>query len=85
MELAEIRKKIDELDHRMLDILAERLALAPQISEYKKQKGMATEQPKREKELIQDRAEYLAAKGIQDKQFTEELFRAVMKKSKELQ
>ena len=40
MELSDIRKQIDLVDDRLLDLFLERMALSEAVAEYKNQKGL---------------------------------------------
>ena len=52
MNIDDIRKEIDRLDTELLKIFNERAALALQIGEIKKQKGLAVYDPDREKRIF---------------------------------
>src|SRR5256885_10744069 len=52
MTLAEIRKKIDELDARLIKILNERADLVHEVGQLKKRDGMAIYAPEREEQLL---------------------------------
>ncbi|MCK9597245.1 chorismate mutase [Candidatus Pacearchaeota archaeon] len=53
--LDELREKIDSLDKKLLSVLAERMALIPQVAQYKKIKNIPRFQPDREKMVIESR------------------------------
>jgi chorismate mutase len=55
MTLEEIREKIDRLDTKMLEILAERMSLIQPVAEYKKKNNIPRYQPEREKEIMDSR------------------------------
>lgn len=48
------RKKIDELDRRLVELLNERARYADEIGKIKEQLGMEAYSPKREKEVIEN-------------------------------
>jgi len=52
LNIDDIRKEIDRLDTELLKIFNERAALALQIGEIKKQKGLAVYDPDREKRIF---------------------------------
>lgn len=85
MDLEELRQKIDEIDHKILELLAERLKLSPKIAALKREQGLSIEPPDREEELYHERQQYLASLGITDEEIIRQLFSTIMKKSKELQ
>lgn len=62
--LEKVRGKLDDLDTRLVDLIAERLALIPHVAECKKENGIARYQPEREKALIEDRRQRAQKKGI---------------------
>ena len=51
--LEEIRAKIDEVDERMAELFAERIALARKAAEVKRANGLAIEDKQREKEILE--------------------------------
>jgi chorismate mutase len=52
LDIDHIRKEIDRLDNELLRIFNERAALALQIGEIKKQKGLPVYDPDREKRIF---------------------------------
>ena len=42
MDLTEIRSKIDKIDSQLIDLLKERLEVAAEIAEYKRENGKYT-------------------------------------------
>ncbi len=79
MNLDRIRKEIDRVDTRLLNLLNERMALVLEARRYKDQ----AEDPKREKALfglLEERATRLV-----DKAFIGKIFEAIVSKSKALQ
>lgn len=52
MDLGEIRKKIDEIDDKMLDLFIERMNLATNVAKYKAANNMVVFQKDREKFII---------------------------------
>ena len=53
MELPEIRNKLDELDHRLIALLAERMSVIPSVAECKIKHNLPRYQPEREKTMIE--------------------------------
>ena len=51
--LEEIRAKIDDVDERMAELFAERMALARKAAEVKRANGLPIEDPRREKEILE--------------------------------
>lgn len=52
MELTEIRKNIDDIDARMIELFRDRMALCAEVAAYKKQVGKPVRDPARERELL---------------------------------
>jgi len=53
LDIDQIRKEIDRLDSELLRIFNERAALALQIGEIKKEKGLPVYDPAREKRIFE--------------------------------
>ena len=53
MEIADWRKRIDELDEQIVKLLNERAACAIAIGEVKRQNGAAIYEPQRERQVIE--------------------------------
>lgn len=83
IELSEIRKEIDEVDSKLLELFEHRMGLSYKVAEYKRNKGMAVYDPAREKEII----EYLKLK-VKNKENADaisELFTQIMSISRRAQ
>ena len=52
MELSEIRKKIDAVDSRLLDLFLERMRLAEEVAAYKNEKRLPILNRQREREIL---------------------------------
>jgi len=81
-ELKKIRKKIDNIDHKIIDILHERMALLPKIVEAKDKIGQSREDPKREETIMKDRVKH--AHSLRPA-FVEMIFTVIMEESKDVQ
>ncbi len=70
MDIADWRKKIDELDEQIVKLLNERAACAIAIGEIKRQNGAAIYEPQRERHVIEHARKSspgpLAAEQVQD-------------------
>ena len=53
MELEEIRNNLDELDNKLIVILAERMRLIPQVAKYKIENNLKRYQPERESQILE--------------------------------
>ncbi|MGB3827384.1 MAG: bifunctional chorismate mutase/prephenate dehydrogenase [Ornithinimicrobium sp.] len=63
-ELSHLRKKIDDVDQSMLDLLARRLDLVSQVGEVKGRHGLPIYAPERERAMIAAKREMAEAQGV---------------------
>ncbi len=59
-----LRTKIDEIDHKILDLYQQRLETVVQIAQIKVDQGMDAEQPDRLLQIRQDRLNYIESSNI---------------------
>ena len=52
-DLEEIRARIDEVDERMAELLAERITLAREAAEVKRAHGLPADDPQREAQILE--------------------------------
>jgi chorismate mutase/prephenate dehydratase len=52
MNLADLRKKIDEIDKDLIELFGRRMAVSADIARYKKQHGLPVFDPAREREIL---------------------------------
>ena len=52
MELQELRSRIDQIDHQLVDLFGQRMQIAAQIADYKKQHDLPILMPAREREKL---------------------------------
>jgi chorismate mutase len=83
LDIDHIRKEIDRLDNELLRIFNERAALALQIGEIKKQKGLAVYDPDREKRIF-DRMQAANPGPLEDNAIVR-LFERVIDESRRLE
>ena len=57
MNLSDLRVEIDKIDDQMVNLFAQRMNIAAQIADFKKENGMPILVPAREREKLQDVAE----------------------------
>lgn len=81
MEIDFYRKKINNIDSKILKLLKERFEVSKKIGEIKKKKGIKVLDKKREKEIILD----LVEKSSLDKKFIKQLYFIIFKESRRLQ
>ncbi len=80
----ELRREIDELDSKLVDLLANRAKLTEKIGEQKSRTGMPIYVPSREAELIDKRCEEARQKGVSHV-LVEDLLRRIMRESYQTQ
>ncbi len=51
-ELEALRAAIDDVDHRLLELIRQRIALVLQVGDYKRARGLAVYDPARERALL---------------------------------
>ena len=79
-KLSALRKQIDELDHRLIAILAQRMDVAKEIGQVKKDSNVAVLQVGRWDELVKERIEMASGKGLSE-EFTTRFLAAVHQES----
>lgn len=80
-ELDRLRKEVDELDRKLIEIIKERLIISREIGNCKKKNGLKIRDRKREKEIIEDRLE----KSSLDACFVKKLFKLIINESRRVQ
>ena len=68
MDLAEIRKEIDQIDVDLITLLEKRMALVSQVALYKRQTGKAVLDTQREQIILEK-----VANSVQEKQYEDTL------------
>jgi len=82
MDLDEMRKEIDDIDSQLAKLINKRMKLSKDIGEFKKEKGLAVFDAKREEELKNKNIQYV------DECFKKdylEILELILKTSKNLQ
>lgn len=64
--LSDYRRKIDRLDHELLEILSKRMNVSREIGRYKKEHGMQVVQSGRYEDIMQSRVAAARAMGISE-------------------
>ena len=57
MEISDLRKEIDQVDHELVQLFVKRMGLSAQIADYKKAHNLPIYVPTREREILQDVAQ----------------------------
>jgi chorismate mutase len=81
MEIDSYRKKISDIDSKILKLLKERFENSKKIGEIKKKEGMKVLDKKREKEIIF----YLSDMSNLNKKFIKKLYSIIFRESRRLQ
>lgn len=76
-ELQDLRKKVDEIDQKLIDLVSQRLGLAEDIFTKKKKSGKEILDRTREREIIQKTRKNAREKGL-DPDFLESLMRLMI-------
>ncbi len=77
MDLAQIRKKIDDLDKKIVELLNSRTELAREVGKKKIESGKEIYAPERESEVYQ-KLDELNAKGVLPKDALKSIYREIM-------
>lgn len=83
-ELENFRGRIDEIDMRIIELLAERFRLMPEIARYKSLHKIEIAQIEREKSMLSSRVE-LSSRLDVDEDFVRGLFNLIINQSKKIQ
>jgi len=82
--LSRLRKKIDDIDQKIVDLLAERKKIVNSVVADKKARNLPVYHPAREENIISARRDQARQAGI-DPDHVEELFRLIMRQSRLVQ
>ena len=83
-QVARLRSEVDALDLRILEILAERIAVVRELAEHKGALGIPLRDPQRETEMAELHARWAERLGL-PQQLVSDLFSLVLQSSRELQ
>lgn len=75
-DLVDLRHQIDELDDKILEILAKRMRISGEVAQYKKENSMSVLQAGRYDEILTNRSEQGARLGMSS-EFVKEVFEAI--------
>lgn len=79
-DIDELRNKIDEIDGKLIDLLSERVGVAGEILDIKKDTGKEIKDRGREREVIEKASEIAKDKGI-DPDFAKDLMRIIISRT----
>ncbi len=63
MDLLDLRKRIDEIDSKLIPLFIERMGISKEVAEYKVKNGMPVLNEKREKEILDNVKERCGEQG----------------------
>lgn len=75
-DLTDLRHQIDEIDDKILEILAKRMRISREVAQYKKENSMSVLQAGRYDEILTKRSEQGASMGMSP-EFIKEVFEAI--------
>lgn len=79
-----LRTEIDNVDNKIIELLAERMRLSKEIAKVKKQTNLSVVQMNRWNKLLSERMQYSQDKGLSNI-FTKEIFETIHKESVRIQ
>jgi chorismate mutase len=79
-----LRKEIDEIDNKLIELLSERMNVSNKIAQIKKESNISVLQMNRWSKLLFDRMEYAKTAGVSES-FIKEIFELIHKESVKLQ
>ena len=82
--LAALRAQIDDLDHRIIELLSQRMQVVSELSGVKRAEGLRVRDPVRERAVLEDRTQVGAQHGL-SRELIESTFRVIMRASREYQ
>ena len=82
--LDQLRLEIDALDHRLIQLLAERKGISIHIGQYKEEREITVADRKREKDLLDQRAKWATEVGM-NAELVKQVFHRILAESKRIQ
>ena len=83
LDLGEIRKRIDQIDRKLIELIEERLEIVREVALYKKENGMKIFDRKREEEVVNKNLSNVKSEEL--KHYIEGILKDIMDSSKEYQ
>jgi chorismate mutase-like protein len=80
MSLVQLRKEIDRVDKRLVELIVKRLALIPKVAEYKIKHNIPRHVPEREKAILKQKRKLAKGKGI-DPDLIEDVIKRIIEES----
>lgn len=88
MFMEELRKEINEIDRKIIELLAQRFEVSKKVAVFKHSKNIQIYDKAREDELIKKQSELFSKLGYSnsgDFKFIEEFYLTILSRSKEIQ
>ncbi|MBQ9942061.1 MAG: prephenate dehydratase [Christensenellaceae bacterium] len=82
-ELSVLRSEIDSIDRQLIDLFLKRMDVSKEVGDYKRERGMAVYDGRREQQVIAART--ALAEKAEFRPYVEQLIRGIMEYSKEVQ
>lgn len=79
-----LRREIDALDYRLIQLLAERKEISIYIGQYKEEKRITIADRDREKDLLEQRTKWATEGGVNE-ELVKQIFRRIMAESRRIQ
>jgi chorismate mutase / prephenate dehydrogenase len=80
-QIEELRRRIDDIDRQMVNLLAQRRQVVEQVGKVKREYDLPVSHPAREENLISARRAQATTAGL-DPDYVEDLFRTVLRNSR---
>ena len=84
-DIEKLRKKIDEIDSKIIGLLRDRFNAARNIGNYKKKNGLPIRDFKREKEIFNRISEKAKKQGIKDAEKIKKVYAKIMEYCRDVQ
>ncbi len=84
MDIEELRKRIDDIDFRLMVLLSERFGYCEEVANYKKNNDIAISQPEREQKILDEKKNIGKREGLESC-FVEKIFKTIFDESKKMQ
>ena len=82
--MKDLRQQIDQIDRKIIKLLAERMDLVKEIAKFKKTSELRIQDKKREQEVLKNLKEFGKTKKLSPK-FIEEVYKKILTESRRIQ
>ncbi len=84
MEIEDLRKGIDKIDNKIIELIKERLSLVSEVADYKKKNNIPVEDSEREKQIIKSKKK-LAEEFNINVELIEKIIHELLEESRNIQ